>query len=184
MPSGVPCFIFAHSILMPLIIDGYNLLHASGILGRGKGPGHLERARQALLNFLVESLPEKELTKTVVVFDAVDPPWGLPRRVNHSGVQVVFASHHSDADSHIEEMIEENSAPKRLTVVSSDHRLHRAAKRRKATAIDSDRWFAEQIRSRSERASANSQRVTKPDGGLSDIEVEYWLKHFGMDEKK
>ena len=31
---------------MALVIDGYNLLHASGILGRGIGPGSLERSRR------------------------------------------------------------------------------------------------------------------------------------------
>ena len=48
---------------MALIIDGYNLLHASGILGRGIGPGGLERSRSALLNFLAESLDERQLDR-------------------------------------------------------------------------------------------------------------------------
>ena len=46
---------------MSLLIDGYNLLNAVGILGRGVGPGSLERSRLALLNFLAESLAAEEV---------------------------------------------------------------------------------------------------------------------------
>jgi uncharacterized protein len=165
---------------MPLIIDGYNLLHASGILGRGRGPGHLERARNALLTILSESLPEKEIAKTIVVFDAADPPWGVARQTTYNGIRVLFASHHSDADSHIEELIKDDTAPRKLTVVSSDHRLHRAAKRRKATAVDSDLWFAQLMRDRYRNLHPDENSTAKPASPNSNIEVEYWLKHFGL----
>ena len=36
---------------MAIVIDGYNLLHASGILGRGIGPGGLERWRRRCSTF-------------------------------------------------------------------------------------------------------------------------------------
>ena len=45
---------------MRILIDGYNLLHVSGILRRGLGPGSLERARNPLLNRLVTLLPPEE----------------------------------------------------------------------------------------------------------------------------
>ena len=63
---------------MSLLIDGYNLLHASGILGGGLGPGGLERSRLALLNFVAEAVDAKELAHTTVVFDAAGAPPGLP----------------------------------------------------------------------------------------------------------
>ncbi len=59
---------------MSLLIDGYNLMHAAGILGRGSGPGSLQRSRLALLNFLAESLDPREVPRTTVVFDAHDAP--------------------------------------------------------------------------------------------------------------
>jgi predicted RNA-binding protein with PIN domain len=166
---------------MPLIIDGYNLLHASGILGSGRGQGHLERARTALLNCLAESLPENEISQTAVVFDAREPPWNVARQVKHAGITVHFASRYEDADSQIEELIRAHTSPKKLTVVSSDHRLHRAAKRRKATPVDSDVWFLELMRSRAARNQPDPEKVVKPEGPFSNIEVEYWLKHFGME---
>ncbi len=96
---------------MPLLIDGYNLLNAAGILGRGRGPGSLERARQALLNTLVESLPPDEVPRTTVVFDASDSPWGVAKQMEHRGIAVKFAAKDADADTVIEELIAADSAP-------------------------------------------------------------------------
>jgi uncharacterized protein len=166
---------------MPLLIDGYNLLHASGILGRPHGSRSLERSREALLNVLAQSLPADEIARTTVVFDAHDPPWGSSRRLDHQGITVCFASREQDADSLIEEIIKAHSTPRKLVVVSSDHRLHRAAKRRKATAIDSDRWFGELLRARHERLASSSSAAVKPEGPLSPAEVDFWLRQFDLD---
>jgi hypothetical protein len=166
---------------MSLLIDGYNLLHASGILGHGVGPGSLERSRSALLNFLAESLTEKVMLNTTVVFDAREAPPGLPRQVSHRGITVQFAPRGSDADAEIEQLIESHHAPRRLTVVSSDHRLHRAARRRRAKAIDSDVWYAETVRLRIER-SRTKKHAGKPAGPPSEVEVRFWLRQFGLEE--
>jgi uncharacterized protein len=167
---------------MPLIIDGYNLLNATGIAGQGRGPRRLEQARQALLNTLVESLPADEVPKTTVVFDASESPWGVQRQLSHRGISVYFAAKEDDADSVIERLIAAHSAPKRLIVVSSDHRLQRAARRRKATAIDSDIWFNQLLRDRADRTASKSaaNEPPKPEGPYSPGEVERWLREFGL----
>jgi predicted RNA-binding protein with PIN domain len=166
---------------MALLIDGYNLLHASGILGRGVGPGGLERSRAALLNFLAESLEADELAGTTVVFDARLAPPGLPRLVEHRGITVRFAEPGADADQLIEELIRADSAPRRLVVVSSDHRLHRAARRRRSRAFDSDRWYADTLRRRIDRARG-TRPSAKPSEPLSEGEVRFWLRQFGMED--
>lgn len=164
---------------MSLLIDGYNLLNAVGILGRGVGPGSLNRARLALLNFLAESLEAKEIRQTTVVFDARDPPRGSPRVLEHRGLTVRFASQYDDADSLIEELIRSDSTPRRLTVVSSDHRLQRAARRRKARAIDSDVWYAEIAEERRRRQKSVSESSARPPVPLLEEDVNYWLRQFG-----
>jgi predicted RNA-binding protein with PIN domain len=164
---------------MSLLIDGYNLLSAVGILGRGVGPGSLQRARLALLNFLAESLDPEEVPRTTVVFDAADPPPGLPRALSHRGLTVHFASQYEDADELLEELIRSDSAPRRLTVVSSDHRLQRAARRRKARAADSDAWYAEIVRRREQRREAAPEAPAKPPVPLLSEDVEYWIRQFG-----
>ena len=164
---------------MSLLIDGYNLLNAVGIIGRGVGPGSLERSRLAMLNFLAESLAAEEIARTTVVFDAHDPPPGLPRKLQHRGLTVRFASQYDEADTLIEELIRRESAPRRLTVVSSDHRLQRAAGRRKAKAVDSDVWYAEIVRRRRERQQAAPQAPARPPVPLLAEDVNYWLRQFG-----
>jgi predicted RNA-binding protein with PIN domain len=164
---------------MSVLIDGYNLLHASGILGSGVGPGSLERSRSALLNFLAESLAERQLSRTTIVFDAREAPPGLPRTTMYRGMTVCFAPRGLDADAVIEDLIAAESSPRRLTVVSSDHRLHRAARRRRAKAIDSDVWYGEVIRLRIERAR-KKKPAGKPAGPISDVEVRFWLREFGI----
>ena len=164
---------------MSLLIDGYNLLNAVGIVGRGVGPGGLERSRRALLNFLAESLDPEEVARTTVVFDAADAPPGLPRVTEHRGLTVRFAAKYADADSLIEELIQAESAPRRLTVVSSDHRLHRAARRRRARAVDSDVWYAEVVRRRPDRRQSPRAAPAKPHVPLSEEDVARWLEQFG-----
>jgi hypothetical protein len=165
---------------MSLLIDGYNLLNAVGIAGRGAGPGGLERSRLALLNFLAESLSAEEIPRTTVVFDARSAPPGLPGTTDHRGLTVRFAAGYEDADSLIEELIRSDSAPRKLVVVSSDHRLQRAARRRRATPIDSDAWYAEVLQRRRQRQqqSAVEGKNRPPLPPLAE-DVDYWVRQFG-----
>jgi hypothetical protein len=169
---------------MPFLIDGYNLLNVAAVPVPARGKANLEKARLALLNFLAESLDPDEVPKTVVVFDAHDPPWGLPRETRHKGLLVRFAAREEDADSLIEELILADSAPRQLTVVSSDHRIQRAAKRRRARAVDSDVWYAEVLRARKERHAASAEGPLRPAGPLLEEDVQFWMREFGLDEKK
>jgi predicted RNA-binding protein with PIN domain len=164
---------------MSFLIDGYNLLSAAGILGRGVGPGSLQRARLALLNFLAESLDPEDVPRTTIVFDAADSPPDLSRTVSHRGLTVRFASQYGEADELIEELIRTESAPRRLTVVSSDHRLQRAARRRKAQAVDSDAWYAQILRRRQERRQSAPTTPARPPVPLLAEDVDYWIRQFG-----
>ena len=164
---------------MSLLIDGYNLLNAVGIIGRGVGPGSLHRARLALLNFLAASLEPEEIPQTTVVFDAHDAPPGLPLVLEHRGLTVRFAADYEDADSLIEELIRKDSAPRRLTVVSGDHRLQRAARRRKAAAVYSHEWYAEIVRRRRQRLESIPDAPARPPVPLLEEDVEYWIRQFG-----
>ncbi|MGE3410255.1 MAG: NYN domain-containing protein [Pirellulales bacterium] len=170
---------------MLLLIDGYNLLHAAGIFPRGKasgGPlatGTLERSRNALLNYLAAALDEKLRRQTTVVFDAAYAPPGLPREVTHHGLTVRYASEYDSADTLIEELIRANATPRKLTVVSGDHRIQRAARRRRATAIDSDSWCYQLGQQRSmpfapAEPSPSDARSQSP----SSAEVDYWVRQF------
>ena len=126
---------------MTILIDGYNLLHAVGYIAAGKNYDSLEGPRRSFLWFLNQRLTPAETASTTVVFDAAKAPPGLPHEVAFGGITVLFAHDHAEADDLIEELILGDNAPKKLTVVSSDHRIQRAARRRRATIVDSDQWY-------------------------------------------
>ncbi|MHC2067722.1 NYN domain-containing protein [Bremerella sp. T1] len=168
---------------MPLIIDGYNLLFAAGLVGSVDGEGSFEGERRALLDALLSVIDPKELTQTVVVFDSAKAPPGLPRIYNHQQITVRFATGYADADEMIEELVRDHHAPKRLTVVSSDHRVQRAAKRRKAKAIDSDSWYRLMRQTRQRRQQLEAKKPPPPKQpkmpSLPDTEVNQWMEFFG-----
>lgn len=163
---------------MSLLIDGYNLLHATGIVGRRGG---LQASREALLRFLAAAVEPAERPRTTVVFDAVEAPPGLPRTVSFEHMTVRYASDYPDADALLEELIAANHVPRQLLVVSSDHRVQRAAQRRRARFVDSDVWFAEAVRRRRRIAAPAKPTVIRPSGKLSADETAYWLAEFDAD---
>ncbi len=160
---------------MSLIIDGYNLLHVTGIVGQA-GSG-LRGSREALLRFLASAIDAKELPLTTVVFDAAEAPPGLPRTVTHEGMTVRYASDYENADALIEELIVADNVPRSLTVVSSDHRLQRAARRRRAAFVDSDIWFSDALRRRSRLSAPESRKNPRP-ASLTPDEINYWIAEF------
>ena len=153
-----------------LFIDGYNLMHAAGLARQTYGPGDLERARDRLLAQLKNLLDLAERRKTVVVFDAKESPGFLGSRITRHELTVVFPDRGVEADSVLEQLIREHTAPTRLKVVSSDHRIQVAAKRRKALPIDSDRFLA-----RLEHRDTIDRTPEKPSpGAISPDELAHW----------
>lgn len=168
-----------------LIIDGYNVLHAAGLAPPLGSPQGLERSRRALLHLISGRLLPRERERTTVVFDAPgrDTPGRLmgpspPHEVD--GLLVVFADGNGDADEEIEWLIRQNSAPRRLCVVSSDHRLQKAARRRRAAFLDSDQFLGHLARrlSQAERQQEDVEPAAKRSGRLPPSEVEAWLRVF------
>jgi predicted RNA-binding protein with PIN domain len=160
------------------LIDGYNLLHVTGIVGRGKELTELHRSREALLRFLSASIEPAERTQTTIVFDAAGAPPGLPQTLMHDSMTVHFARDYADADAMIEDLVAAHHTPRSLVVVSSDHRIQRAARRRRAKAVDSDRWYAELWAARHRRGQPPLDVPQKPGSELTAADVSYWLKQF------
>ncbi|MCH2201043.1 MAG: NYN domain-containing protein [Fuerstiella sp.] len=121
-----------------ILIDGYNLMHAIGLARRSYGPGDLEVCRNRLLHQLAQRLNSAAVNRTTVVFDAFGSDDDSHQHQKCQGISVIYAPAGTDADSELERLIAAHSSPRQLVVVSSDHRLHRAGRRRKANAIDSD----------------------------------------------
>jgi uncharacterized protein len=119
---------------MRYLIDGYNLLHAMGVLQGRAGPTGLEKARLRLLGLLHGTYGDQSADVTVI-FDAAGAPFGAEEEATYQGIHLRFAVHQQEADDLIEALIREDSAPRQLAIVSDDHRLQQAGRRRHCVVL-------------------------------------------------
>lgn len=157
---------------MPFIVDGHNLIP--------KIPGlHLSEMDDEMR--LVEMLQEycRLTRKQVEVFFDNAPP-GQPRARNFGNVIARFVRSGQTADKAIQDKLRRLGGEARnWTVVSSDHQVQAAAKAARATIVSSE-IFSRQMRDLLENPLTNSESADK---GLSNKEVDDWMKIFGIDEK-
>jgi uncharacterized protein len=157
---------------MPFVIDGYNLLHAMGLLGGPVGPNQLAKARAGLIGLAAAVHVAEPAT---IVFDARRAPADIATEAVHGLVRVEYATG-EEADDRIEWLIAHDPAPKRLVIVSDDHRLQQAAKRRGCPSWKCDEyldWVEKERRNRRIRPA-----IEKP-ADMGPLETERWLAAFG-----
>jgi uncharacterized protein len=159
------------------LIDGYNLIHALGMIRRDLPPGGLEESRRRLLAFVAQSFgPDASVT---IVFDAQHSPGHVSRRQSREGLHVEFAPAGQSADDRIETLIEEAADPPALVVISNDMRLQDAARRRGARS-----WSHEALLDFLDKhhttvqagtAQANDEKMEQ----VSAQEMRRWMLEFG-----
>jgi predicted RNA-binding protein with PIN domain len=162
------------------LIDGYNLLHALGILPHEVGPHGLERARQRLLDFLQAAHGPRSAAVTVI-FDAASAPPGAVRETDQHGIHVRFALGYEQADDLIEELIRSEPAPQQLHVVSDDQRIQRAARRGRCQALGCADYL--ELLERSRRPCRPTPPPEKH-GQPSQAETQQWLNEFADLDKE
>lgn len=158
---------------MPFLIDGYNLLWAVHKLGddsQSLTDVHMCRIVSGYLKQTGES--------GEIVFDGIGPP-DKSSFDNMENLEVFFTGVDADADSVIENKIRANTAPRRLTVVSSDRRIRDAARARKASALKSEK-FCQQLARQFKKKTFNVEPQAKHQG-LSEGETDQWLKFFDLE---
>jgi len=151
-----------------------------------------------LLWALHESLGEREITNEIelcrvlskyftqideigqVVFDGAGPSDTSDFEVI-SNPEVFFAGFHHDADSVIEEKIKVNTSPRRLTVVSSDRRLRKAASARSAATVKSEQFW-ERVQRELSRKTPRRKEPDEKREGLTEGETDKWLEAFGLED--
>jgi predicted RNA-binding protein with PIN domain len=164
---------------MRWLIDGYNVMHAAGLLGPKLSREGFRRARRRFLDGLADALPVEREGDVTVVFDASVPPGDFPLSSTYRGIRVVFALGDEDADSRIEYMLGHDSNPKSLTVVSSDNRIRQAASRRRARPLTADAFWD----LKDEMSTVPTLRTDHPpeierDATPGAKETEFWLEAF------
>ena len=156
------------------IIDGHNLLHSVCKIeenAKAISEPALCKTLAAYLRLTGE--------KAAIVFDGSGPP---DKRAfdGISNVEVQFAGSSTDADTVIEDKIKASTAPKGLTIVSSDRQLQQAARARRATIIKSEIFWLEVQKELSRKRAPREPSAKRQ--GLSQSETEHWLTIFGIEE--
>ena len=157
-----------------LIIDGHNLLHSIVKLEEDSGAISDVGLCRILGRYF-------KLTgeNGVIIFDGTGPP-DKSGFDNISNLEVFFAGQGSDADTVIEDKIKASTAPKRLTVVSSDRRLQKAARARKATVVKSQVFWSNLCKQLSRKRTIKEPASKRQ--GISEGETEQWLEFFGLEQ--
>ena len=156
------------------IIDGHNLLHSIGKVDEGS-----ESISDVQLCRIIGRYLKLIGEKGEIIFDGTGPrdKSGFD---NISNLEVFFAGLGTDTDTIIEDKIRANTAPKRLSIVSSDRRLRKAAQARKAMAVKSE-VFWNNLQKQLSRKKGIREPAAKRQG-LTDGETKQWLKFFGLEQ--
>jgi predicted RNA-binding protein with PIN domain len=134
----------AINLLMHLIIDGYNLLHA-GRFFVPLTPDALQRSRDRLLDQLL-SYRKTRYCDITVVFDGWQGGWATEKKERRKGIELIFSRLGEKADEVIKRLVRDKGSG--AVVVTSDREVARYAERRDVAVIPSDR-FRERIESSS-----------------------------------
>lgn len=158
-----------------LVVDTYNVLGVWGVL-----PAEWAGLDVDGLGALIAgSRWAKE--DCSLVCDGLSPA-GEHRRADRGIGQVrsLYAGGKREADELIEDLISRSTAPRRLTVVSSDHRIRKAARKRRCRWLTSEAFL--------QMLLADASRSQRPGGKpgftrqvpLKPGQVRDWLTHFGQ----
>ncbi|MFN4261283.1 MAG: NYN domain-containing protein [Gemmataceae bacterium] len=161
---------------MMYLIDGYNLLYAIGWMPSGGRSVKLHWSRQRLLQ-LLERAHGDGVSQVTVVFDASHPPPRSVEQLSYHGIDVRFAVREDEADDLIEALIHAHPQPRQLTVVSSDHRIQQAARRRECLVLTSTAYLDRLLDSHRRQQPPSQKENGKPEE-LSTAEIDHWLHEF------
>ena len=158
---------------MSVIIDGHNLLWAIQNAEENASITDITMCRILDSYFCLTGLNGE------IIFDGTGPPTKTEFN-NIKNLLVTFSGRSRDCDTVIEHRILDSTAPKLLTIVSTDRRLRDAASARKATAVKSEDFWDEIIK-RISRQKPGKEPPGKR-SGLTESETQLWLKTFGIDQ--
>lgn len=168
---------------MRVIIDGYNLAHAStwlGLRGRLREPQGL---RLMMIQILAHYAPLTD-DRITVVFDGL--PADRQRTIDigaRAGVEVLFSGHDVDADTQIEKMLEVSTGARDTLVVSSDRAVRAAASRHGAPSCRAGEYFS-RIRAALTRPQADAApHLEAKYAGLDEAETRLWMRILGFEDQ-
>ena len=161
---------------MPLIVDGYNLMHVIQ-----KCDEDFANLTEVGLCKIISEYLRRVRDRGHVVFDGSGPfdKTDMEWLGGIENLEVYFSGANAEADEIIEQKIQDYSAPKSLVVVSSDREVRVAASKRKAVAITSETFWLQLIQ-QMEHQNKPSVEPKEKRQGLTESETDQWLDYFGL----
>ena len=102
-----------------MIVDGYNVIFAWDELRALADSGHIDAARERLMDAL-SNYAAFTRREVVVVFDGYRVPGGQGEKFDRSGLHVVFTRQGETADAYMEKLADEIGKNESVRVVTSD----------------------------------------------------------------
>ena len=158
---------------MPFIIDGHNLLWSVQNIEENASVTDIAVCR------ILDSYFGPAGRNAEIIFDGTGP-LNKSEFNNLTNLRVAFSGRSCDCDTIIEQRINASTAPKLLTIVSSDRRLRDAASARKSISIKSEDFWQEVKKRLSKRKAAKEPPGKRT--GLTESETKLWLKAFGLEQ--
>ncbi len=124
-----------------LVVDGYNVLLRWRRGGLKRGPGNIERAREALIQWIARRVSEP--ARVTLVFDAGQGSRSGLVDYRLAGIRVVFAEGMASADDWIARECDSRRGDKSLRVISNDRAVQLAARQARVEYCSTDDWIAE-----------------------------------------
>lgn len=156
---------------MPYLIDGNNLLYALEKVGVSVG-------RHGLTAMLTR-LAARE--RVCLVFDGPPPRDGMSDELNLPNAMDVLYAAPLSADQVIIEHIARDSAPHRLTVVSTDKEIRKAAGHRRCRICLSEDFVTVLQQSTQPPVRRKPGEPRQKEQGLTEDETQAWMKEFGVE---
>jgi uncharacterized protein len=157
---------------MPYLVDGNNLIHA--FASECEDVGRLSLCQR--LAHLVQAGH-----RVTVVFDGPRPPAGLAAQIDDLGIDVFYCPDRP-ADDLIITHLRADSAPRRLTVISTDREIRKAARARRCIDMTSEMfvgWLMDFVANLGPDTPTRRDPPEKRDG-LTPNQTQEWLNEFGL----
>jgi hypothetical protein len=179
---------------MPLILDTWNILHVTGILppelagidlpGLAELIGRSRYAGERVLLVCDGGKPGAGGPTPLPAGGRGCPRDGGPEAGDDpdlpAGMDVRYSGPRRTADELIIALVERSTAPRLITVVTSDRVIQRAARRRRSRTMDSPE-FLRQLSADAAGPPGAAATDPRPRGRLSTEQVSDWIDVFGID---
>ena len=157
---------------MPLLLDAYNILHVVGVLPPDLAGIDLDELADLVAGSRYRHEP------AILVCDGP----ARRHRVEHPSVHVRFAGPGRTADDLLVRLVGRSTAPRRVTVVTSDREIIQAVRRRRATTIESDRFLGMLAEDHATiRPESPFPGKASPRHLVDQRQVDAWLRLFDLD---